>query len=324
MELFSLGRNMNQYRNLTKLFSSRKLPVIISDSNYVLDAFFRQGFDVISLIEVGESECAPDEVLLANISPENSLKAEKFEKTFGNSSVLIVPLMSFSGDNRSIDYFISRLKDIDFEEACIRGKARLEQIQNLSVPLEITYKGCSLVVELGQDIDVFVPKIIPTINKGEWISVSQFLEVALIPNEKYTCFKVDGEFICEGISVAFHRGNHGIAKPIANEAWRIFSDLRNQKKFPLMLEIKNSEVTKILTSDGEDILKLIRPLTDEVFHGRLIEVSFASLSPSEDTDWSINSQINEAAGGVHLALGTGVKAAHIDFISPFAFVNLKY
>jgi hypothetical protein len=88
-----------------------------------------------------------------------------------------------------------------------------------------------------------------------------------------------------------------------------------------MLEIKNSEVTKILTSSGEDILKLIRPLTDEVFHGKLIEVSFASLSPSENTDWSINSQINEAAGGVHIALGTGVEAAHIDFISPFASVN---
>ncbi len=77
----------------------------------------------------------------------------------------------------------------------------------------------------------------------------------------------------------------------------------------------------IRTAHGDDVMSKIKPLTDKVFHGFLVELAFASLTPSTKTDWSINSQINEAAGGVHIALGTGVSAAHIDFVSPYAIIN---
>ena len=49
-------------------------------------------------------------------------------------------------------------------------------------------------------------------------------------------------------------------------------------------------------------------------------MGFGSLEPCAETDWSVNSQLNEPSGGIHLALGAGDEAAHIDFVSPFAKV----
>ena len=58
--------------------------------------------------------------------------------------------------------------------------------------------------------------------------------------------------------------------------------------------------------------------------GNITEVGFGSLPSSETTDWSINSQLNEPAGGVHLALGAGETAAHIDFVSPNAMISVRH
>ncbi|RVT40087.1 hypothetical protein EMM73_19740 [Rheinheimera sediminis] len=311
---------MNAFNNITKLFSSGNLPVVISDSNYVMNSFAKEGFEVCSVSEAYKELKAPAEVILAIVDPSSSPSHEVFDKTFKNSAVLVCPLMSFASDSESVDYFISTLKKIDFESACINGKKRLEQLEGLNAPLTVKSGDKFLEIRLGDNIEVFAPKINPIIKLGEWISVSQFLEIALIPNADYSCFNVNGEFTCEGISIAFHRNNYEISGPLAKEAWNIFTEIRKSGGFPLKLILVDSEVKSIETTFGEQILDKIKPLTDETFHGKLIEVAFASLEASKDTNWLINSQLNEAAGGVHLALGTGVKAAHIDFICPRATV----
>ncbi|MCV6621627.1 MAG: hypothetical protein OIF51_07730 [Cellvibrionaceae bacterium] len=312
---------MNSFKNLTKLFKSGALPVVISDSDYVLNAFSLEGFDVCTLSNALSQRGDFKEVLLAVVDPSASPSSDIFDKTFANSSVLICPLMSFGADTKSIDYFISTLKNIDFEIACENGRNCLEKLQSQEGAITVSTLGKNLSVELGEDLEVFAPKVNPVIKPGEWISVSQFLEIALIPNKDYSCFNVNGEFVCEGVSVAFHRHNYEESGPLAHEAWGIFQKIRESKDFPITLSVIDSEVVSIKTNSNQEILELIKPLTDEVFHGKLIEVAFASLLPSKKTDWNINSQLNEAAGGVHLALGTGVKAAHIDFVCPTAIVE---
>lgn len=312
---------MNHFKNVTKLFESGELPVVISDSDYVLNTFAKEGFTVCNLSDALDGRERFHEAILAIVDPGANPCPDDFDKIFNESAVLIFPLMSFSADTKSIDYFVSTLKGIDFESACEKGRNRLEQLQNQESDLIVSSGGKTLSVSLGENLEVFAPKVNPVIKSGEWISVSQFLEVAMIPNKDYSCFNVNGEFVCEGISVAFHRHNYKESGPIAHKAWNIFCNIRKDGGFPLTIKVINSEVTSIITSLGHDVLALIKPLTDEVFHGKLIEVAFASLDPSPLTDWTINSQLNEAAGGVHLALGTGVKAAHIDFVCPSATVS---
>lgn len=313
----------NQYDSVSQLFASGSLPVVVSDSNYVLKSFDAAGFPVLPLSTINlAAERILEEVILAIVDHRKVPTHEDLETVLGQSAVLIAPLMSFCGSHRSIDYFVSRLKEIDFVVSCANSRDRLEQLQSLKKPLSVSSQDCELIIELGDKLEVFAPKLDPTIKQGEWISVSQFLEVALIPNEDYSSFNVGGKLSCDGISIAIHGHNYNVAKLSASKAWSIFSEIRNSGGFPLTLSFENSKVLEIRTFNGEDILDDIKPLTDDTFHGFLIEVGFASQTPDSGIDWTINSQINEGSGGIHVALGTGIDAAHIDFISPYAKVSV--
>lgn len=129
---------------------------------------------------------------------------------------------------------------------------------------------------------------------------------------------VNGTLSCDGIVVAHHLHTHFKSGPIASEAWRLFKDLRLNGQFPLVIEIENSKLQSIVTNVGSGLAESIFILTDEIMRGNLTEVAFAALPMSDETDWSLNSQLNEPAGGVHVGIGSGENAAHIDFISPQA------
>lgn len=131
---------------------------------------------------------------------------------------------------------------------------------------------------------------------------------------------MNGTLVCDGTAVAHHRHNHKKAGPLARQAWEYLKKIRDAGEFPLSVDVLDSRVTSIRTNSGKCILGDLLPLTDAIFHGMLIEVAFASMEALERVDWNFNSQLNEGAGGCHIALGTGVDAAHIDFISSRANV----
>ena len=311
-----------EYGTISKLFASGELPTVVSDSDYVLETFNAVGFDVLSLSSLCyKTEQTPKEILLVQVDIERFPPPEKLENSMGQSAVLFAPLVSFGADNRSIDYFVSRLKKINFVSACASSRCRVEQFQKQQKPLSISSAQFKMSVELGDNLEIFAPKLLPEIRFGEWISVAQFLEVALIPNEDYSSFKVNGQLSCNGISIAVHQQNYAVSKPLAERAWQTFAEIRSKDGFPLTLEIEHSKIMGIITQNGNDILNDIKPLTDKTFYGCLTEVGFASQIPDTNIDWTINSQLNEGSGGVHIALGTGVDASHIDFISSNARVD---
>ncbi len=130
----------------------------------------------------------------------------------------------------------------------------------------------------------------------------------MVPNFDRKSFEVNGQLVVHGVTIAHHLHSHSKSGPFADEAWSILSGLRAAGRFPLVLTVVDSEVTAILSRDGEDFVNRILPLTDETLRGRLTEVSIGSLEPSLETDWSINSQLNEPAGGIHLGIGAGEEA----------------
>ena len=309
---------MENFAEIRNIFTSGKLPVAISDSPYLLNKFTNLGFNTLSIHDVcnGLIE-APDEVILIPVASAEHPNI-KLHNALKRSSVLLIPMLAFSSSQHSIDYLVLRLIQLNFTNACEKSRLMVEFIQQLKTPMSVISPECNLTIELGQNVRIFAPKLKPNISSGEWISIIQFLEVGLIPNEEYNAFNVNGSLLCSGVSIAHHLHAHFTSGPIADEVWDYLNQLRLDKKFPLKLDVNDSEVVSIKTRNGENILENIKPFTDHMLYGRLTEVGFGSLEPSDATDWSINSQLNEPSGGVHLALGAGEKAAHIDFISPYA------
>lgn len=306
------------FSGLRTLFGNGALPVVVSDSPYVLDRFDNSGFRTLSLDAV--SKCgveAPEDVLLipalSSKHPDEDLLA-----ALRHSAVLVIPMLAFDAGKRAIDYMVDRLSKLSFTDACEKNLALVEHIQNVDGPITVRSAGCQLVVELGCDVDIMVPKVVPDISHGQWISIIQYLEVGIVPNASNTSFRVNGTLLCEGVTIAHHLHSHFQSGPIAEEAWRLFNESRINDQFPLVMEIEDSRLKAVRNKDGNDIINHILPLTDEIKRGELTEVAFAALSASEDTDWSLNSQLNEPAGGFHIGIGAGESAAHIDFVSPYA------
>lgn len=306
------------FASLRSLYESGELPTIVSDSPYLLNGFSSLGFRTLSIAELcSEPGLAPKEVVLVAATPAKHPNVS-LRNALLKSAVLFVPLLAFAHDERSIAYFIKRLTALDFFAACENSRSLVEYVQHTKEPIEVATNSCRLTIELGSNVDVFAPKLEPSIEIGESISVIQFLEVGLVPNQELTSFNVNGSLICDGVSIAHHLHSHFESGPIAENAWTTFRRVRSTSGFPLVFEIRDSKAVSLKTRLGEDILDQILPFTDEMLRGHLTEVAFASLSPSFDTDWTINSQLNEPAGGVHVALGAGETAAHIDFVSSSA------
>ena len=306
------------FDGLRQLFGTGNLPTVVSDSPYARKQFAAQGFTVLTPNSISSRETnAPHEVLFVPSVPSVHPNPELLA-VLKDSAVLVVPLLAFSSSDRDVDYLVKRLKLLCFETACKKNLQLIEFIQHVKKPITVKSTGCSLTVELGENVDVMVPKISPEISVGEWISIIQYLEVGLVPNSENSSFLVNGTLSCDGIVVAHHLHTHFKSGPIASEAWQLFKDLRLNGQFPLIIEIENSTVQSILTNDGSGLADNILVLTDEIMRGNLTEVAFAALPMSDETDWSLNSQLNEPAGGVHVGIGSGENAAHIDFISPQA------
>lgn len=309
------------FTSLRNLYETRELPTVVSDSQYLLDGFSSIGFRTLSVGELCvDPSLAAKEIILVAATPAKHPNVTLLN-ALQQSAVLFVPLLAFAYNHSSIDYLIKRLTTLDFLAACERSRLLVEYIQHVNEPIQVVSRGCQLTIELGTNVDVFAPKLVPQIALGKSISVIQFLEVGLVPNQELSSFNVNGMLLCDGVSIAHHLHSHFESGPIAEKAWKIFESTRSRGGFPLIIEIENSEPVSIKTKHGSDILHQICPLTDEMLRGRLTEVGFASLDPSPDTDWTINSQLNEPAGGIHVALGAGETASHIDFISSQAQIS---
>jgi hypothetical protein len=304
------------FLELSGLFDSYGLPPVVSDSLSVLDKFSASGFKTHSVSEIcSMSTAIPKHAILIPAAPSRHPNTE-LHRRLKNSAILLIPLLAFSHDERAVDYIITRLRLLDFSDACQRNRRTIEFIQHFERKINVYSPGCHLSVELGNNVDVFAPKLEPNIVAGEWISIIQFLEIGLVPNQDCSSFDVNGTLSCGGVSIAHHLHSHFESGPAAQEAWILVRDLMESGRFPLTLEVEKSQMKSIRTSDGVNILEKIKPLTDQVLRGNLTEVGFGSLSPSDDIDWCVNSQLNEPVGALHLALGAGEDAAHIDFVSP--------
>lgn len=306
------------FEGLKQLFGRTELPSVVSDSAYVLDVFRASGFESLEVSSVSSQTVdVPPAVLLVpaapSIHPNHELLA-----SLENSAVLVVPLLAFAYGESEIDYLIQRLSNLSFADSCERNRELLEYVQHKDGPITIEGNGCRLIVELGDEVDIMIPKVVPNIAIGEWISIIQYLEVGLVPNRTHSSFRVNGQLAVEGVTVAHHLHSHSWSAPIANEAWSLLHGLRSAGLFPLVLTIENSMVLNIVSKDGADFTGRLLQLTDEIMRGGLTEVAFGALEASDETDWTLNSQLNEPAGGFHVGIGAGESAAHIDFIAPRA------
>ena len=191
--------------------------------------------------------------------------------------------------------------------------------------IRVSGHGTDIAVTLGDEVDLMTPKTTLPIAQGEWVSIAQYLEVGLVSNRNGRPPRhcMDGVLSAEGTVVASHRYRAAGVEQATRSAWSYLQDLRRAHDgAPIVLEVESSRPVSARIA-GRDILKQLMEFTDPGKREWVGEFAFAASSEwvQSTIDWSVNSQVNEAIGGMHIGLGLGVSGAHIDFVAPRARWN---
>lgn len=305
---------------LKQLFGSTSA-VFITDCDETLSLLWRSGYIAFSFEDIVsdyDKLRGAQNVVVIPSRYANMPGREFFYRAFEGMALLFLPMASFSGDARSISYTLNCMAGIDFAEAVSNNLRWLTGLESCQSRLSISGAGTDCELILGDEINFMQFKTEPEIDPGEWVALAHFLEVALVSrvNRIEPPHHLNGVVVADGVAVAQHRFFPELVAPKANQAWEILEGIRKAGEFPLKVELDQSVVREVVTQGGVDILPQLLPLVDVNYDNILVEMAFASApEDSFEIDWSVNSLVNEAASGVHIALGTGLRGAHIDFIS---------
>ncbi len=305
---------------LKKLFGSTRV-VFITDCDETLSLLCRSGYTALSFADIVSDHDKLRGAQNAVVIPSryaNMPGREFFYRAFEGMALLFFPMASFSGDSHSIRYSLNCMAGIDFAEAVANNLRWLIGLERCQSRLNISGAGTDCELVLGDELNFMQFKTEPEIEPGEWVALAHFLEVALVSkvDRIEPAHRLSGVVVADGVAVAQHRYLPELVAPKANRAWEILDGFRKAGEFPLKVELDQSVVREVVTKGGMDILPQLLPLVDVNYDNVLVEMAFASApKDSFKIDWSVNSLINEAAGGIHIALGTGLRGAHIDFIS---------
>lgn len=248
------------------------------------------------------------------------------ERTFPGSRILLLPLAAFSASNQSVYYALRRLSEISFSSAVHNNLSWLDMLEHSEGPIAVETDDAVCEINLREDLSVMYAKTDLEILPDEWVAPANYLEVGIVPAPGSTkaAHSISGDLTIDGIAVARHKFFPDEVASKADAAWSLLSRVRGDQGFPLRVSVVDSVPNAIMTRHKIDILPDILPLVDTRFSEAVVELAFASEPwTSQELDLSINSVMNEAAGGMHIALGTGLHGAHIDFISNRASVTWK-
>ena len=260
-----------------------------------------------------------DNVVLIAMDEKTIPSYKAMNAYFSHSRVLVIPMLSFDSSIDAAIYTMTLLGRSTIETACQMNKQWLTLLLEHKGPFILRGNGCDLVCEIDDDVCVLAPKTSVQLDRGEWTSVGSYFEVAMVPqpDDFHPAFKVNGILSVPGIAVAHHRQMHADLLHLPLKAWSVVQQIQKQNLFPLQIKIENSCIISIVAGD-QDLADELEYLSNKRYELTLTEMAFgtnAGIQP-EFIDWTKNSQLNEGAIGIHVALGEGLTGAHIDFICP--------
>jgi hypothetical protein len=194
-------------------------------------------------------------------------------------------------------------------------------LRKLRRPLLIESDRSAATFRIREGAAYSIGKSDPALSRG-FTPLAELLEVDISSTTangtQEPAYAVDGTFWADGLCVGHTRDlphddpqmEHGreLAKRVA-------------KAGGVLARIEGARLVSALCG-GKDISpELISCVGDS--GAEVVEFSFGTNHDIANVlDWSVNSQLNEGALGVHFGIGYGVTAAHIDFVQPASRIKL--
>jgi hypothetical protein len=245
----------------------------------------------------------------------HQLVSRAVRKQFSKVAALVLPIYSFDDDFESIKYTIQLVLATDYVDTCQRNHAWIDLLRDKDDgQFRFTGGNTDLRCRLHEQLRAST-SLEAVIHSGEWVSVADYCEVSVTaPSQEDWCgaFTIDGVAEVMGVLVAEDSrvtslGRERIAR--AKDIRQQLVDIR-----PVRLEVQDG-ILKSVLANGKEWINEISEVTNPEYGLHTLELGLGSnpgIAPL--VDWTVNSQLNEGVGAVHLGYGEGITGAHMDFI----------
>ncbi|MFJ9565292.1 hypothetical protein ACIRQQ_35300 [Streptomyces fuscichromogenes] len=232
---------------------------------------------------------------------------------FAKSSVLWIPLASFSADPATAKYGIERFAEIDIPGSVATNRRIITQLLLADREVRMTGPGTEMTFTLPDDLQLASRTRLGLL-PDEHSTIGNYFEVAMSPTDLAghidTGFTVNGTLRIDSVLVAKHRELQGARAAHFEAAADIAAEMR--KACPLYATVRDSRFVDGFGRWAEGIDTLSGP----EYRGAVTEVAVGTgVLSAGRMDWSLNCLLNEGAAGVHLGVGNALTGMHFDFIS---------
>ena len=264
---------------------------------------FSRGFNLSAI----NSECIL--LILTKISSHHKL-LKLWSTEIITKIVIYIPSAKFSLSFQDIIYTFNSILKSCFKGSLERRSFAYKKILDASEPLQIkSSEQENLKVKLAPSIEIGNDDL--KLKKGWIYSISEFFEASIVNRHNIKkSFNMNGTFSFEGVLFSSSKKSTLDKHKSKLKKLKELSLSSQDKK----ISIINNNISSLMIS-GVEHINIIRGFSYE-FDYMVSEFSFGCNEYIVNKiDWKSNSMLNEGALGVHLGIGWGLEAPHIDFIS---------
>lgn len=304
---------------LSPIFSDEQA-VLVTDDQELAEWLVPYGAPVMAFDELSAGGGGmPPRVVAMPVDYSRLPSRRALRETLSGSSVLWIPLASFSADLDTAKYAVEMLLEVDFARSVAMNRRIITQL--LLAKQDVVFLGPET------DLRLRVPDILQLSSRtrlsllpDEHSTVGNYFEVALSPADLAgridSGLSISGTVRVDSVLVAKHRELKGARAGQFAAASEVAAEMR--KACPLVLEVRDSRIVDGLGRFADDIDLMSGP----EYRGAVTEVAIGTgVLPMDRVDWSRNCVLNESAAGIHLGVGNGLNGMHFDFLAMEASLN---
>lgn len=284
--------------------------ILLSDSEAFLMECAERGFNTASLSAV---EKLPQSSLVFSFSDSAARRTFTLARNSSEGrKCVFCPVHVFDGSVGSALYGLELISISDFGKVLESQREFLRMLnshglftlQGVGTFASVRLNGAAMPYALLRE----------DVEEGFVHSVAEFFEVhyAHMRAGDACPFAVEGSLYISGMLMVLRKRDVKLPDGVERKLIRL---ARKVAKHKASLTIKNNCVASFVVCDV-DYLELLRCACGV----RALNVTEFAIGVNEEIasliDFSINSQMNEGVGGIHVALGDGSTGYHIDFLSP--------
>ncbi len=229
------------------------------------------------------------------------------------TSVLWMPLASFSSDLDTAKYAVERFAEMDLARCVATNRRVITRLLLARDTVRLSGPDTALTVRLPEVLQLSSRTRLSLL-PDEHSTIGNYFEVALSPTDLSgqvdTELSVSGTFRIDTVLVARHRELRGSRADGFAAATTMADAMR--RACPLQVQVRDNRIVDGLGlwADGIDAM------SGPEYRGAITEVAVGTGAlPLEHVDWSLNCLVNEGAAGIHIGVGNGLTGMHFDFIS---------